>query len=340
MFSKNESSSAQSTYILTDRLPSSEIPFLLGRIVADFASPTDEYIPEDPRLALNSKTLEIVDTDFSSLFSGSKNTSVESKIGQILGISAKDGHNGQSRLKSKFVRTRTLPQHREALKALLDRFRPQILQLLKDNGGVAYMVVGVKSALDAEHGTERQFGNRTALSIGVPTGAIVTAASHGIVNLGQTADVDVNSSRARGQAVGTAATMEGEQVFAIRYRLVKLKKHFLGAKEPDVDYGNVKQGAVEAAVYSDVIEKLEEVHNNTDKNEDDDIDEVDEDDFDEDFALSEQSLRHEINKRSDIIDVAFPEWWKSISNLITEYPLIVTLQSIINLRATRNVSKK
>ena len=141
-------------------------------------------------------------------------------------------------------------------------------------------------------------------------------------------------------AVGTAATMEGEQVFAIRYRLVKLKKHFLGGKEPDVDYGNVKQGSVEAAVYSDVIEKLEDVHEDTDKNGDNDIDEVDEDDFDEDFALSEKSFRHEINKRSDVVDVVFPEWWKGISILIAVCPLIVTLGSIINRWATSNVSKK
>ena len=307
MFAKKESSSAQPTFILTDRLPSSEIPLLLGRIVADFASPTDEYIPEDPRLALNSKTLEIIDTDFSTLFAGSKNNSIESKIGQILGISTEDGHNGQTRLQGKFVRTRTLPQHREALKALLEQFRPQILQLLKDNGGVAYMVVGIKSALDAEHGTERHFGNRTALAIGLPTGAIVTAASHGTVNLGETADFDINSSRARGQAFGTAATMEGEQVFAIRYRLVKLKKHILGTQEPDIDYGSVKQGSVEAAVYSDVIEAPGVVDEDENKNDDDSVHD-DEDDFDEDVSLSEQLLRHEIDKRSDIVGVEFSEW--------------------------------
>ena len=308
MFSKKTPSSAgitQPTYILTDRLPSSEIPLLLGRIVADFASPTDEYLPEDPRVALNSKFLEIIDTDFSTLFAGSKDNSVESKIGQILGISGENGHNSQSRLHSKLVRTRTLPQHREALKALLGRFRPQILQLLKDNGGVAYMVVGIKSAVDAEHATEGQFGSRTALMIGLPTDAIATAASHGMVTLGQSADIDVNSSRARGQAFESAATMDGEQVFAIRYRLVKLKKNFLGRQEPDVDYGSVKRVAVEAGVYSDVVEGREEVSEDEDENDHDDND--DEYDSDEDVALSEKLLKHEMNKRSDIVDVTFSE---------------------------------
>lgn len=311
MFSKKASSStgvSQPTYLLTDRLPNSEIPLLLGRIVADVASPTDEYIPEDPRLALHSKTLEIIDTDFSTLFAGSKKNSIESKIGQILGISAKDGHDSQNRLQSKFVRTRTLPQHREAIKALLERFRPQILQLLKDNGGVAYMVVGVKSALDAEHATERQFGNRTALAIGLPTAAIVTAASHGVVNLGQAADVDVNSSRARGRGFESAATMEGEQVFAIRYRLLKLKKYFLGTREPDVDYGGVKHGTVEAAVYSDVIEEPKQVNKDENEDESDDIDGDEEGyDFDEDVVLSEKLLQDELNQRDDIVNVTFSE---------------------------------
>ena len=255
MFSGKASSSAgttQPTYILTDRLPSSEIPLLLGRVVANFASPTDEYIPEDPRLALNSKTLEIIDTDFSTLFAGSKNKSIESKVSQILGISAENGHNSQISLQSKLVRTRTLTQHREALRALLERFRSQIVQLLKDNGGVAYMVVGIKSALDADHAIERRFGNRTALTIGLPTGAIVTAASHGTVNLGQSADINVDSCRERDQAFESAATMDGEQVFAIRYRLLKLKKYFLGRQEPDVDYGNVKRVALLLGIYTKV----------------------------------------------------------------------------------------
>jgi hypothetical protein len=78
------------TYILTDRIPGSEIPLLLGRIVADFVSPSDEYKPEDPRPALTSKIYEIIDTDFSTLFSVSKNNVAESKVGQILGISAED----------------------------------------------------------------------------------------------------------------------------------------------------------------------------------------------------------------------------------------------------------
>jgi hypothetical protein len=54
------------------------------------------------------------------------------------------------------------------------------------------MVIGVKSAVDAEHAVERQFGNRKALTIGLPTAAVVSAVSHGTVNLGPGADVDVN----------------------------------------------------------------------------------------------------------------------------------------------------
>lgn len=61
MFSRKVSSTAgiaQPTYILTDRLPGSEIPLLLGRIVADFASPTDEYpLWQDSRIILSTPKL-------------------------------------------------------------------------------------------------------------------------------------------------------------------------------------------------------------------------------------------------------------------------------------------
>lgn len=304
MFSSNDPSSAdivQPTYILTDRLPGSEIPLLLGRIVAHFASPTDEYFPEDPRIALHSKILEIVDTDFSTLFAGSKNKPVESKIGQILGVSSEDGHNNQSRLQSKLVRTRTLSQHREALKALLQQFRPQILQLLKDNEGVAYMIVGIKSALDAEHATERQFGKRTALTIGLPTAAIVTAATHGMVNLGQGADIDINSGKTQGQAFESAATMEGEQVFAIRYRLIKLKTFFLGMQEPVIALRTIKRAPLDQGLYSGVEEKICADETETDANDNDENDEY----VDEDVAMNEKMLEVELNKRSDIVKVTF-----------------------------------
>lgn len=307
MFSKPKPPSSgitQPTYILTDRLPSSQIPLLLGRIVADIASPTDEYIPEDPRPALTSKPLEIVDTDFSILFSGSKNTFVESKISHILGLAAQDGQNSTSSLQSKRVRTRTLPQHREALKALLGKFKPQILQLLRDNGGVAYMVVGVKSALDAEHAVDRQFGNRKALTVGLPTAAVVSAASHGTVNLGPGADVDVNVERVRGRAFESAGTMDGEQVFALRYRVLTLKKKlFLAGQGVDVDYGSVKRVAFEDGVYGDVEGGREEIS----EDEDDDDDDDDDEDDDDDIALNDKLMKREIKKRSDIMGVEFPE---------------------------------
>lgn len=241
--------------LLENRLDGSEIDTLLGRIVVDFRNPLDGYRPDDPRKALLQKPMEIIDTEFSSLFSVSKNKTAAGKIGSILNVDfnklTEEGH----RLKSSFVRTRILPQHRDALDALLTNYGPEIIKLMqsKDAKGKAYMAVGLKSCVNGEMGKERKYEKVTKVEIAMPTDTIVTAASHGIINPGPQFNVEAKKGQGNKEEASTSARMRGEQIFAVRYRILTLEKTKNKDKqmtEEHAEYGDVLRVQYENGVFS------------------------------------------------------------------------------------------
>lgn len=259
------------SYILTEaRIPDEEGDLLLGRIVADFNNPSDEYKPYDPRPALKSgpKFLEIVDTEFSSLFSSEKNSTAQAKVGVMLNIDFDKLATQESHLKSSFVRTRILPQHRDAFNALMREHKAEILQLLRDNGGKGYMVVGYKSCVNGQMGRSRDFANRTKVDVNLPTGAIVTAATHGMVNLGNQADLGFANDSSSKQGASMAATMSGEQIFAVRCRLITIRKD----KTDEGDFGDIQRVRPEHGVFGEKEESEEFI--TEDDNSDDETFEV------------------------------------------------------------------
>jgi hypothetical protein len=161
----------------------------------------------------------------------------------------------------------------------------------------------LKSALDAQHVLRREFSSSTAVKIGVPTDAIIAAASHGTVNLGESVNVDVNADRGRSMAIETAGKTDGEQVFAVRYRVLTLKKPFLSKQGAYVDYGSVKQVGFEDGVYGVTKGEREEISED-EEGEDDDEDEFD----DEDIDLAQEVAGSEMKKRGhEVVGLRFAE---------------------------------
>ena len=185
---------------------------------------------------------------------------------KLLNIQFDDTHASTQSREAKVVRTRSLPQHREALASLLEQHRSAIVQLLGDNGGEGHLVVGVKSCIDGAHKTQSGSGAKRKIQITLPTGLIVDAASHGTVHLGQAADLTADLESENAWSAEQTGEMVGEQVFAIRYRHLMLKKPFLSRKGEYVNYGKVEHALFESGVYGPT---------NREEISDDDIDEED-----------------------------------------------------------------
>ncbi len=238
-------------YLIIDKLPGSEIPLLLGRIVANPRSVTDDYRPEDPRPALNGKYLELFDKDFSTLFSASTNEKAKASVSRVLGFDVNKEDSTSTRQTAKFVRTRILPQHRDVLEALLEHHRPAVLKLLGDNRKTGYMIVGIKSALDGQQSRKRHSGSKKRLRLNLPTGAVVNAASHGTVDIGDNADLIIDAGVENAWSGSSKSNLVGEQVFAVRYRRITLRTAFLSEKVKDVKLGDAVWTRGDDGVFGD-----------------------------------------------------------------------------------------
>ncbi|KAH6839648.1 hypothetical protein B0I37DRAFT_409035 [Chaetomium sp. MPI-CAGE-AT-0009] len=91
------------------------------------------------------------------------------QLGRLLGLSAATSDRDAGRLEGKKTITRILPQHRDAFDAVLGAHREAVERLLRLNGGVGYMIVGMKTILDGsaevEHARRRQTGGQLVLPV-------------------------------------------------------------------------------------------------------------------------------------------------------------------------------
>ena len=275
-------------YVLVDRLPSSVGPRLLGRIVLDIQSPADYYRPEDPSRDLVNETLEIVDSNFSTLFSINRNLAVEAKIGQIVGVAVDDGRSAEKKFEGRIVRTRFLTQHKDALKKLLEVRRAEIVELLSDaKKGRGYMIVGIKTAADASVSAKQASHRTTKIGVEFPVNQASAAASHGALQTAA-ANPQAKMDFTNDASVATSTHMDGEQIFAVRYRIVTLKRKH---GQDSVDYGDVKRVNVEDGVYGQ--EGKEPIFDEGDTIDDEEGSAPWDDD---DFDLSNESMKSVIKK--------------------------------------------
>ena len=200
-----------------------------------------ESPPKSKTLAesLGGEELEIVDEGFETLFSVTKNTTAQLRVGQIVGVEFDKGQSRSVTVKGKYVRTRTLTQHPDVLDALLKDYREEILDLLrKQKNGRAYMIVGLKTAVDGEFKSDTKVHTTATIKAALPAGAVAQAVSHGTVNPGDKADPQGKFGKDHEASRVTSFGMVGEQIFAVRYRLISLKRPRHG-KDEQVNYGEV-----------------------------------------------------------------------------------------------------
>jgi len=203
----------------------SQAPKLLGRIIADIDYPTADYQPADPRVALHAlpAPLEVIDADTKTVLSQVKNTKAKLDLGKIFGVHASDNTNNEDEVTSKTVVTRTLPQYRHAFKALMGNHRDDILELLNNNGGKAYFIVGVKTCLDSEISHLNFSTSAVGGNVEFPLGQLLAAA--GGIPPPLAPDAANPSGSLDRETVRKALyrfVATGERIFSLQVREVKL----------------------------------------------------------------------------------------------------------------------
>ncbi|KAF9772755.1 hypothetical protein IL306_009512 [Fusarium sp. DS 682] len=275
-------SASKPTFALIDRLPSSHhASVFLGRIVADILHPLHDYCPEDPRAALQQLPVEVTDTSVSTVLAASNSTAVRAMLDGIFGLTNSKSSNTGKQIMSDKVTTRTLPQHRKSFAAMIGAHHDEILELLENNGGKGYMVVGLKTCHDAEIEITRNHERKSDVQVSAPARQIASIASHGAVNPASVPNPTVGRSSEVSADWETKLTAEGEQIFALQYRKISLKKHFFSKKPSTAGLGQIKILDWGEGVYGEGGEEREVVYSDDESDEEEEEEEEEEEDQDE-----------------------------------------------------------
>lgn len=229
------------TFILIDRLPSEHhASVFLGRIVADIFHPIHEYCPENPSKVLEHAPVDVTDTNVSTVLAAGHSKSLRAKLDGVFGLSHSSGSNVEKQLVSTKILTRSLPQHRKSFAAIDGAYHDEVLELLTNNAGKGYMVVGIKTCLSAELEIKRDGHKENEANVAVPAGAIASAALHGAISPASIPNPSLEGSYIVHANWLARNVAEGEQIFALQYRQINLKKHFFSGKPSSADYGRIK----------------------------------------------------------------------------------------------------
>ncbi|GKZ27283.1 hypothetical protein AbraIFM66951_004874 [Aspergillus brasiliensis] len=220
------------TFVITERLPCEKyFDKLLGVVVADITCPHHEYCPDAPTRGISSDPDDTIEADVETFLLSQSNASIRADLRALFGLGAESASSTKRGINSKWVLTRRLPQHRKAFEAIVDTYGNELMKMLKNNNGRGYMVVGFKTCIDAEisQGSERLWkldGNMT-----IPVSKLATAASHGAAVFDGSMDPSVSVSKKSGIRVIAQSIARGEQIFAVQYRKVSLKKSYFSTEQ-------------------------------------------------------------------------------------------------------------
>lgn len=169
--------------LLNDRLPASYTSKLLGRIVADPLWPPEEFAPRISTLVdVDDSLIEVTDEDVEITLNANSGSGVGGHLGKIIGLSRERGEGLTREMRGKRVITRSLEQQRDVFDAVVKgEARHEVLKLLsrKNAKRKGYMVVGVKSLVDAQIAVNQGLFKHVKLDTELPIAEIANEAAIG-----------------------------------------------------------------------------------------------------------------------------------------------------------------
>ncbi len=144
------SSQRKPPYVLNgDRLPSSLVPKILGRIIANPLFPQDNSLPKDPGLEVNSEHYsEVVDPNVDRIIRAKIGHGVEVRLLNLANLGVKKEKSNVSEMccSTLIFFTALYAKHQEAIIDMLNS---------EHRKGLAYIAVAIKSYVDGEVEAQR-----------------------------------------------------------------------------------------------------------------------------------------------------------------------------------------
>lgn len=235
-------------------LPGSKALDLLGCVVADINNPTDYYRPKNIQATLQSlhSAITVEEEDVEIVLSSLYSAGVGLRLTQILKGGREQTDDSSSALQAHTVVTRYLEQHPDVVKTLDENHRAEILELLatkQGRKGRGFLVVGVKTCLDAKLVDVGRLSKSQDAGIEVPVDVILAASGVAIPGAGMVLNTGIEGHRAQVKSALTKHTVKGERVFAIQYAQVMRHQDWLHFSEPTLKHGGLQEIPVDRAMY-------------------------------------------------------------------------------------------
>ena len=241
--------------LLADKLPAAWATKLLGRVVADPRYPSDVYAPKRLPQDFFDDPVEVADTNVQITLNANRESNTEAKLYRMLGLQTSHSSDNAANFQSKRVVTRSLDLHPEKWEKLYAKYREEVDKLLatKDCKGKAYMVVAIRTFLDADIEARRGTNSAVVVESEAPVAEALNAAavaSGAPPLLPEEANPKVKVEKKLSAAWLQKNVAEGEQVFAVRCRVVQSRRKWVPwSEDKPADFGQMHRGAAAHGIF-------------------------------------------------------------------------------------------
>jgi hypothetical protein len=213
--------------ILDEPIPGSEVPQLLGRFIYDPTSPLDRFAPSTLPTFISDHIKKYGDQNSATLaVQSSSSEAASAKLQQIFSLASSRNASRSYDIETATITTYHLHDQDTAFDRLiaLKEVRRQVETLFRRPGqrtNRIYMIVGLKVLVDATVKAERGGGGSGEASARVPVGVAISAAAGMPVPARGLLQAGVEWRQSGEANLIAKSQYEGEQVFAIAYRVIK-----------------------------------------------------------------------------------------------------------------------
>jgi hypothetical protein len=205
------------------------------------ADPPYDYTPKDPSKYIQTIPLEISYKTAAEEVGRHNETTLATSLTNLFKVGHGRANTDSEVLQSTTITTRSIDGVVDAFDSLMAdaEVKEQVTRILRKNHGKAYMITSVKTFVDADINTIRGRAREYNAKLNVPVSSIVSSGALPIDIM----DPSVGAKIVKSTHWKTSHVAEGEQIYAIQYRLVEREGSWRWKKEPEYTVGTTERHA-------------------------------------------------------------------------------------------------
>ncbi|CAF9908299.1 MAG: hypothetical protein GOMPHAMPRED_006123 [Gomphillus americanus] len=223
--------------------PASEVPTLLGSATLDFEDPTGNVVEQEPESLAKVKAacLETQDASFSAILAATKGQDIHVRLGEIFSVDFGSSVEEDKATSAKTVMTFTLKHQLKFFKLLKSTRSVQLTEFLQRatqrrlqgspfSSRAIFFVVGIKVACDMTVRNTTSKSSQVQFGVQAPLNTALAASTGLLSPVGIDPAVGIDYGQVLSNMVSQMPL--GARIFAVRYRLVKLRRDWKLTPKP------------------------------------------------------------------------------------------------------------